>query len=129
MANPSQNLMLSTCGAKNAACDRIYTFNVRHFQQLAPDWAGPISAPSIFLIADRFRGCGGAYAVTCHEGELDGYLAGSRMVPGDQHARFCHKLTSLSTWPTLPKALKFRTRASSIRPTYRLRATLSTFWL
>ncbi len=31
--------------AKEAACDRIYTFNVRHFQQLAPDLADRIGAP------------------------------------------------------------------------------------
>jgi predicted nucleic acid-binding protein len=31
--------------AKKAACDRIYTFNVRHFRQLAPDWAERIAAP------------------------------------------------------------------------------------
>jgi hypothetical protein len=31
--------------AKKAACDRIYTFNVRHFQPLAPDLADRIGAP------------------------------------------------------------------------------------
>ena len=31
--------------AKKAACDRIYTFNVRPFQQLAPDLADRIGAP------------------------------------------------------------------------------------
>ena len=31
--------------AKKAGCDRIYTFNVRHFRQLAPDWAEQIAAP------------------------------------------------------------------------------------
>ena len=31
--------------AKKAACDRIYTFNVRHFRQLAPEWAERIAAP------------------------------------------------------------------------------------
>ena len=35
--------------ARNAACDRIYTLNVRHFQQLAPDLADRIGAPSSFL--------------------------------------------------------------------------------
>jgi len=35
--------------ARQAACDRVYTFNVRHFQQLAPDLAGRIGAPSSFL--------------------------------------------------------------------------------
>jgi predicted nucleic acid-binding protein len=36
---------LHLCCAKKAACDRIYTFNVRHFQQLAPDLADRIGAP------------------------------------------------------------------------------------
>jgi predicted nucleic acid-binding protein len=31
--------------AKKSGCDRIYTFNVRHFRQLAPDWAERIAAP------------------------------------------------------------------------------------
>ena len=31
--------------AKKATCDRIYTFNVRHFQQLAPDLRGLIGSP------------------------------------------------------------------------------------
>src|ERR1700674_5735805 len=31
--------------ARKAACDRIYTFNVRHFQQLAPDLSARIGAP------------------------------------------------------------------------------------
>jgi len=31
--------------AKKAGCDRIYTFNVRHFRQLAPGWAERIAAP------------------------------------------------------------------------------------
>jgi hypothetical protein len=35
--------------ARQAACDRVYTFHVRHFQQLAPDLAGRIGAPSSFL--------------------------------------------------------------------------------
>jgi hypothetical protein len=35
--------------ARQAACDRVYTFCVRHFQQLAPDLAGRIGAPSSFL--------------------------------------------------------------------------------
>jgi predicted nucleic acid-binding protein len=35
--------------ARQAACDRIYTFNVRHFQQLARDLANRIGAPSSFL--------------------------------------------------------------------------------
>jgi predicted nucleic acid-binding protein len=34
--------------AKQAACERIYTFNVRHFQQVAPDLADRIGAPSGF---------------------------------------------------------------------------------
>ena len=35
--------------ARHAACDRIYTLNVRHFQQLAPDLADRIGTPSSFL--------------------------------------------------------------------------------
>ena len=35
--------------ARQAACDRVYTFNVRHFHELAPDLAGRIGAPSSFL--------------------------------------------------------------------------------
>lgn len=31
--------------AQKANCSRIYTFNVRHFQQLAPELAADISAP------------------------------------------------------------------------------------
>jgi predicted nucleic acid-binding protein len=31
--------------ARKAACDRIYTFNVRHFQQLAPELRGLIGSP------------------------------------------------------------------------------------
>ena len=31
--------------AKKAACDRICTFNVRHFQQLAPELRGLIGSP------------------------------------------------------------------------------------
>ena len=31
--------------ARKATCDRIYTFNVRHFQQLAPDLSARIGAP------------------------------------------------------------------------------------
>ncbi len=31
--------------AQKASCDRIYTFNVRHFQQLAPELAARVSAP------------------------------------------------------------------------------------
>ena len=31
--------------AREAECERIYTFNVRHFQQLAPDLAQRIGAP------------------------------------------------------------------------------------
>ncbi len=31
--------------ARNAQCERIYTFNVRHFRQLAPDLADMIVAP------------------------------------------------------------------------------------
>ena len=31
--------------AKKASCDRIYTFNVRHFRQLASDWVERIAAP------------------------------------------------------------------------------------
>jgi predicted nucleic acid-binding protein len=31
--------------AREADCERIYTFNVRHFQQLAPDLAKRIGAP------------------------------------------------------------------------------------
>ncbi|HEY1423549.1 MAG TPA: PIN domain-containing protein [Candidatus Acidoferrum sp.] len=40
---------LHLCCARKAACDRIYTFNVRHFQQLAPDLADRIGAPSGLL--------------------------------------------------------------------------------
>lgn len=39
---------LHLCCAREAACDRIYTFNVRHFQQLAPDLSDRIGAPSGF---------------------------------------------------------------------------------
>jgi len=35
--------------ARQAACDRVYTCNLRHFRQLAPDLAGRIGAPSGFL--------------------------------------------------------------------------------
>lgn len=31
--------------ARESGCERIYTFNVRHFQQLAPDLAQRIGAP------------------------------------------------------------------------------------
>jgi predicted nucleic acid-binding protein len=31
--------------AKKAGCDRIYTFNIRHFRQLAPDWVDRIAVP------------------------------------------------------------------------------------
>jgi predicted nucleic acid-binding protein len=31
--------------AKKAGCDRIYTFNLRHFRQLSPDWGDRIAAP------------------------------------------------------------------------------------
>jgi predicted nucleic acid-binding protein len=31
--------------AKKAGCQRIYTFNVRHFRQLDPGWAERIAAP------------------------------------------------------------------------------------
>jgi predicted nucleic acid-binding protein len=31
--------------ARKAGCRRIYTFNVRHFLEMAPDFAGRISAP------------------------------------------------------------------------------------
>jgi hypothetical protein len=31
--------------ARKDACDRIHTFNVRHFQQLAPDLSARIGAP------------------------------------------------------------------------------------
>ena len=33
------------CCARESDCERIYTFNVRHFQQLAPDLAKRICAP------------------------------------------------------------------------------------
>jgi len=36
---------LHLCCAKKAACDRIYTLSVRHFQRLAPDLADRIGAP------------------------------------------------------------------------------------
>ncbi len=39
---------LHLCCARVAACDRIYTFNVRYFQQLAPDLSDRIGAPSGF---------------------------------------------------------------------------------
>jgi hypothetical protein len=35
--------------ARQAACDRLYTCNVCHRQQRAPDLAGRIGAPSSFL--------------------------------------------------------------------------------
>jgi hypothetical protein len=31
--------------ARKAQCSRIYTINVSHFQQIAPDLAGRIMAP------------------------------------------------------------------------------------
>ena len=31
--------------ARESKCDRLYTFNVRHFQQMAPDLAARICAP------------------------------------------------------------------------------------
>jgi len=31
--------------ARKAECERIYTFNVKHFRALAPDLQGRISAP------------------------------------------------------------------------------------
>lgn len=34
--------------AQQAVCDRIYTLNVRHFQQLRPDLADHIGVPSSF---------------------------------------------------------------------------------
>jgi predicted nucleic acid-binding protein len=37
--------------ARQAACDCVYTCNVRHFQQLAPDLASRIGAP---VSSDRF---------------------------------------------------------------------------
>lgn len=40
---------LHLCCAKHSSCDRIYTFNVRHFRQLAPDLADCIGSPSGFL--------------------------------------------------------------------------------
>lgn len=36
---------LHICCARKAACTRIYTLNVRHFQQLAPDLADRINSP------------------------------------------------------------------------------------
>ena len=36
---------LRLCFTKKAHCDRICTFDVRHFQQLAPDLADRIGAP------------------------------------------------------------------------------------
>ncbi len=36
---------LHLCCAKKAGCDRIYTFNIRHFRQLAPDWSDRIAMP------------------------------------------------------------------------------------
>jgi len=36
---------LHVCCAQKAACARIYTLNVRHFQQLAPELADSISVP------------------------------------------------------------------------------------
>jgi len=40
---------LHLCCARQSGCDRIFTFNVRHFQQLAPDLANRIGAPSSFF--------------------------------------------------------------------------------
>jgi predicted nucleic acid-binding protein len=37
--------MLHLCCAEKSGADRIYTFNVRHFSELAPHLAGKISAP------------------------------------------------------------------------------------
>jgi predicted nucleic acid-binding protein len=37
--------LLHIFSAKKAACDRIYTFNVGHFRQLAPELSDNISAP------------------------------------------------------------------------------------
>ncbi len=31
--------------AQKASCDRILTFNVRHFQQLAPEWRERVASP------------------------------------------------------------------------------------
>jgi len=39
---------LHLCCARSAACERIHTFSVRHFRQLAPDLADRIGAPSGF---------------------------------------------------------------------------------
>lgn len=36
---------LHLCAAEAAGCDRIWTFNLRHFLRLAPEWAGRITAP------------------------------------------------------------------------------------
>lgn len=37
--------MLHIVGARKANCERIYTFNVRHFRQLAPELSERIIAP------------------------------------------------------------------------------------
>ncbi len=37
---------LHLAAARRAKCERIYTFNVRHFRELAADLAGRICAPS-----------------------------------------------------------------------------------
>jgi predicted nucleic acid-binding protein len=37
--------LLHIASASKAGCDRIFTFNVRHFQQLAPAFGGRISVP------------------------------------------------------------------------------------
>ncbi|HXT76874.1 MAG TPA: PIN domain-containing protein [Candidatus Eisenbacteria bacterium] len=37
--------LLHIASANKAGCERIFTFNVRHFQQLAPEYGDHISAP------------------------------------------------------------------------------------
>jgi predicted nucleic acid-binding protein len=37
--------LLHIASANKAGCERIFTFNVRHFQQLAPEYGDRISAP------------------------------------------------------------------------------------
>jgi len=83
MANPPQNLMLSTSAVRRmqlAIESVLSTFVISNsWHQIEPIASVRLS---IFLLADRVRGCGDAYAVTCHQGELDGYLADFRMVSG-----------------------------------------------
>jgi predicted nucleic acid-binding protein len=37
--------VLHVASARKARCERIYTFNLKHFRELAPDWAERIRTP------------------------------------------------------------------------------------